>query len=151
MSGTWDVWEAAERADDLVVRQHPLPAVTGGGVYWRDDPSLIILDPGLVEPLRGEVLAHELVHHERGLRPWSVAREEQAVDDLVAHRLVDWGELVEHVRGRLALDLGVGPDDVAHAFGVSERVATRALRLLYSDTDGHLMTRRHGQGGIQWD
>lgn len=139
MSGMWDVWDAAERADDLVVRQHPLPAVTGGGLYWRDDPSLIILDPSLEEPVRGEVLAHELVHHERGPRPWSVAREEQAVDDLVAKRIVDRGELLEHVRGRLALDLGVGPDDVGHAFGVSERVATRALRLLYWDTDGRIV------------
>lgn len=139
MSGTWDVWDAAERADNLVVTRHPLPAATGGGAYCSGDPSLIIIDPELVEPLRTEVLLHEFVHHERGSRAWSVAREEQAVNDQVAVRLVNRGELVEHVRGRLALDLGVAADDVAERFGVSERVAQRALLLLYSDTGGQVV------------
>lgn len=140
MTGTtgWDMWTAAERHGDLVVSHHPLPSITGGGLYWPADPAVILLDTSLEEPVRGEVLAHELVHHERGPDGWSVAREEDAVNDEVARRLVPRDELLEHVRGRLALGEGAAPDDVAERFGVSERVATRALRLLYWETDGRI-------------
>lgn len=100
---------------------------------------MIVIDERLEGPDRRDVMAHELIHHERGSASWSVAREEDAVNDEVARRLVPRGELLEHIRGRLALVEGTAPDDVAERFGVSDRVAKRALRLLYWETDGRIV------------
>lgn len=40
----WDVWEAADRCDGLVVGQRPLPAAFGGGAYCGSDPAVIVID-----------------------------------------------------------------------------------------------------------
>ena len=147
MSGDWDVWAAVEARDGLVFGTAPLPEVTGGGLFWPADPAVIVIDDRLEEPERREVLAHELVHHERGSvrhagqsGEWHVvvAREEGAVNDEVARRLVPRSQLIEHVRGQMALGEGTSPVEVAETFAVSPRLARRALALLYQETDGRL-------------
>ncbi len=147
MSGGWDVWEDIEARDGLVFGTAPLPEVTGGGLFWPSDPAVIVIDDRLEEPERREVLAHELVHHERGgarhagqSGEWHVvvAREEGVVNDEVARRLVPRVPLIELIRGRLALGEGTSSVEVAEAFGVSSRLARRALTLLYQETEGRL-------------
>jgi hypothetical protein len=85
---------------------------------------------------RAAVLAHELVHDERGVlydasAPTAlVAKEEAFVERAVARRLVPPGALLEFVRRRSDLGEGVVATDVAAEFDVADDVAQLALELL---------------------
>ena len=134
----FDPWRAAERHDDLILAQHPVAALMGGGFHaWRGGIGVIVVDPGLAGPDRRAVLTHELVHHERGdgvdrldaPPTWQalVDREERAVDREVARRLVPPIELAALVAERSALDDGIGAVEVAEHFDVPPWVASLAL------------------------
>jgi hypothetical protein len=94
-----------------------------------------VLDVGLDRRARRCVLAHELVHAERGIGhgPATAAtmqREEEAVRREVARRLVPPGHLVAFVAARSELGGGVSAHDVAEEFDVEPDVAAKALGLL---------------------
>lgn len=98
-----------------------------------------MIDRGLSQVERKVALAHELVHHERGPAfsdpqqsdMWAVMtqREEEAVDRIVAIRLVPPPELREWLVRR---DEPTTAADVAEEFEVTDEVAARALRALTS-------------------
>lgn len=135
----WDPVREAERREDLEVVDEHLPASTGGGLYVRfgDGHGVIALDPGLHGVERRDVLAHELVHHERRGGAgghhrcvlWSAvrAREEGRVHAIVASRLVPLDELAAFCDRMADLGEGVGPDEVMDEFDCTRRVAIDAL------------------------
>jgi hypothetical protein len=93
-----------------------------------------VLDVQLDRRARRCVLAHELVHAERGIgHPAATAatmeREEEAVRREVARRLVPPGLLRRFVAGRADLG-GVTAGEVADEFDVEREVAAKALDLL---------------------
>jgi Zn-dependent peptidase ImmA (M78 family) len=129
--GPWDPWVVlADRGDSTRLVYLDLNGRRGA---WQRDHlgDLIALDVEL-EPIdRRAVLAHELVHAERGIG-WGAAtsatmqREEAIVRDLVASRLVPEREL----RALLADRAATEPLDVAGVaehFGVPHDVARLAL------------------------
>jgi hypothetical protein len=89
------------------------------------------------------ILAHELVHDERGggadlpgmPSSWGdvVTRDEKTVDDEVARRLVPVDQLARFVAARCSLGEGGTAQDVADEFDVPVELAARALRLLEDD------------------
>lgn len=136
----WDPWRAAEDRG-VVVRVDPVADLLGGGlaVTW-DGVEIIVLSPSLDSATRRAVLAHELIHLERGrgidepeMPPtWSaeVAREESAVDDEVARRLVPAGRLHD------AVHAGDGTAAaLADALEVPVEVILRAASLLRACSD----------------
>ncbi len=137
----WNPWRALRSRTHIVFRLAPLPADTGGAVYWpRAGRAALIIDPRLPRRERNAALAHELVHDERGggadqsgmpasWRP-VVARDEAAVDQEVARRLVPPEELVRFCEVMTLLDIGVTAFEVAEHFDVPETVATEALERL---------------------
>ena len=90
-------WHALRALHDWTLTIAPLPAGTRGLTHW---PSLTItLRPGLTQAQRRSVLAHELVHVERGPFPpgWEW-QEEQRVRVLAARRLIPLDRLIDAVR-----------------------------------------------------
>ena len=135
----WNPWRALRSRTHIVFRLAPLPAETGGAIYWpRGSRAAIIIDPALSQVARRAALAHELVHDERGggadlegmPGSWSavVMRDEAAVNAEVARRLVPPAELAEFCRMMVALELPVSALDVAEEFQVPEAVAALAMR-----------------------
>lgn len=112
------------------------------GLYaHRDGRAAILLDCDLDDRQLEAVLAHELVHDERGggcaskgMPPsWNavVAREEHHVEREVADWLVPADELVDFIRRHAtAEEIGVTVWEVAEHFEVPDYVAERALREL---------------------
>lgn len=140
-SGRWSPWAAAGAIPNLEIRVADLPDETGGGVLRRSrDRVYIFLDRSLSQAERRCVLAHELVHLERGTNArcswhapmWSavVAREELAVDRIVATRLVPLDELRTLVERITGCDRGVTPLDVEDEFEVDGPTAVTALHEL---------------------
>ena len=134
----WNPWAELRRRAHLEFMLAPLPAITGGAVYWPEPGwAAIIIDPRLSRVERNAALAHELVHDERGggadhpgMPPsWApvVARDEAAVDQEVARRLVPPAELVKFCEVMVLLDLGVTAHEVAEHFDVPPAVAGAAL------------------------
>lgn len=113
-----------------IIWQHLPDGVAG---YW-DGGSHIFLDPRLTQAARRSTLAHELVHVERDLIPTNailVAREEAAVDEIAARRLITIDMLVDALRwcqrcGGAALADEVWTDQ--HALNVRLRTLTAAER-----------------------
>jgi hypothetical protein len=136
---SWNPWRELRRRTHIVFRLAVLPDSAGGAVYWpRAGRAAIIIDPRLSRVDRNAALAHELVHDERGggadhpgMPPsWAavVARDEAAVDQEVARRLVPADELVKFCEVMVLLDLGVTAHEVAEHFEVPPAVAAAALR-----------------------
>lgn len=70
MGGRWNPWAALRaRADVVLVRSVPLAGPRGLAVVFPDGEAVVAVDPGLCRVERRCVLAHELVHDERGLLP----------------------------------------------------------------------------------
>jgi len=102
----------------------------------RGGDAVIAVDVDLDPVERNAVLAHELVHDERGggidasyMPPgWDavVAREEDLVEREVARRLVPAAELTTFLALREELGEPVMVSDVADEFGVPPWVAARA-------------------------
>lgn len=129
----WNPWAALRELEDVALIRARLP---GRGLLTRRRHAHgIVLDDRLGQVERNAVLAHELVHHERGggaFRPgqpdlWAavVARDEAAVDAEVARRLVPPDELAAYVARRVDLGECVMAWEIADEFTVPERVARR--------------------------
>ena len=125
----------------IELRLHPVAKLMGGGFYaQRSGRAVIALDPDLPPGHRTAALAHELVHDERGtvgVPPAGaerlgvlVDRDERAVGETVARRLLPPAELASYVDRLVAAGEGVDADEVARAFDVPTTVAAEALRLL---------------------
>jgi hypothetical protein len=139
--GRWNPWRSLRQAEHLFLITADLPASSGGGVYVPNgDAAAVVLDRGLLQVERRCVLAHELVHDERGggcdlpgmpdtWRP-VVVREERWVDDEVARRLVPQRELLEFCVARAEVQGSLTSAEVAAEFDVTEQVAERALLML---------------------
>jgi hypothetical protein len=109
------------------------------GIWERDAiGDLIVLDVRLRRRARRCVLAHELIHAERGIghpvaTPATMQREEELVRRETARRLVPPDALEAFLRARVDPDAGldgVTAEDVADEFDVEPAVAAKALSLL---------------------
>ena len=144
VSGAWNPWRALRERRHLEMRRVDLPDEVGGAVYWPTrDFVAVLIDKRLGRVERRCALAHELVHDERGggvpsegMPPqWEAIRvkDEHAVDDEVARRLVPLDELASVVSAMSDLGEGVEAWQVAEHFDVTEAVARRALELLAAE------------------
>lgn len=76
----------------------PLAGVSG---WWDPDRRTIWVDPGLSQAERRSTIAHELVHAERGdescaaVSDWHEQKQERAVDQEAARRLITLEQLVD--------------------------------------------------------
>jgi hypothetical protein len=137
--GRWNPWTALDARPDVVLRHAPLAGTLIGlcdvGADGRG-PATITLACDLTRRERTAVLAHELVHLERGggidyegaPAAWNsvVAREERIVDREVACRLVPEAELRRFARARAGVDEPITIDDVMEEWDVPEWVARDA-------------------------
>ncbi len=116
-----------------------LPAGVGALCGRDGDDEWIVVRPGLTRAEWREAVGHEVIHLERGplidslvrhpsAATWSVvvAREERAVDAVLAGRLIPAGELAEWLRGRD----GVTAADIAGEFEVTRGLVVRHLRVV---------------------
>jgi Zn-dependent peptidase ImmA (M78 family) len=66
---------------------------------WDPDTSLIWIDKQLTQAQRRSTLAHELVHaendHEPCCSPWHERKQERAVEQEAARRLIDLDDLMD--------------------------------------------------------
>ncbi|MFT3852127.1 MAG: hypothetical protein QM733_05240 [Ilumatobacteraceae bacterium] len=130
----WNPWRALRDRPEIELRFADLGTLRG---LWQRDHlgELIVLDAGLDRRARRCVLAHELIHAERGIghgaaSPASMEHEEEAVRRETARRLVPTEPLTAFVDARIALDEPVLVEDVADEFDVEHDVAAKALDLL---------------------
>jgi hypothetical protein len=128
----WNPWRALEDRPHIDLYYTRLRC--RGLLKAEEGKRVLLLDLELTSRERRCVLAHELVHDERGLL-WRetpdplVAKEERAVCLEVARRLVPPFELMGFVRRRAT----VGPVTVAQVadeFDVTEEVALLAMRIV---------------------
>jgi len=131
----WNPWRALRNLPQVdVVRRH---LSHGRGLLGMDaEVAVVVLDDRLGQVERNAVLAHELVHYERGggahyvgqPDTWDavVARDEAAVDNEVARRLVPPDELAAWVAARVEMGECVMAWEIAEEWTVPERVARRA-------------------------
>ncbi|MBW3663523.1 MAG: hypothetical protein KY469_10525 [Actinobacteria bacterium] len=135
---TWNPWRSLRERPHLLLLIRNLPASVGGGMYLPDEHgAAIVLDRALTQQQRRDVLAHELVHDERGggahhpAMPdtWAsrVAIDEAQVDREAASRLVPVEALAGFCDRMADLGEGVGPDEVMDEFDVTRRIAEAAL------------------------
>jgi hypothetical protein len=126
----WNPWDVVARHDDLVVVVRPLGDRKG---LWQRDHlgDLIVLDADLDHIERRAVLAHELIHAERGIG-WgsataaTMAKEEHLVRWETAERLVP-GALLERWLREEWCGERIDPAEIAEQFGVPTDVAVQAL------------------------
>jgi hypothetical protein len=108
------------------------PTALGAWVPGAAGAATIVLATRLSRRQRRCVLAHELVHDERGITvPLAapaalVAKEEAIVERITARRLVPPDELAAFVSSRAELE-GITPGLVVEEFDVELDVARRAL------------------------
>lgn len=134
--GRWNPWRELRARTHIVFARRRLPDGLLGVHGRRGDRVAIVVDVDLDPVERNAVLAHELVHDERGggidapyMPPgWDavVAREEHLVEREVARRLVPLDELRAFVERRRELGEPVTVGDVVEEFDVPVWVAVRA-------------------------
>lgn len=136
MGRRWNPWRALrEQADVVLVRSVPLAGPRGLAIVFPDGEPVVALDPSLGRVERRSVLAHELVHLERGLLPHDspdhvVAREERRVDGEAARRLVPADELRAVAASLLDVAEAVEAWQLAEEFDVTEAVIHRRVEEL---------------------
>lgn len=139
--GRWNPWRDLRRREWIQLTFDDLADETGGGLHARrGERVVIVLSPRLTPEERRVVLAHELVHDERGApvtapdapAAWApiTRREEFRVHRIVAGRLVPVDELRGVVDRHVELEGFITAEQVADEFGVTVDVAAEALRLL---------------------
>lgn len=135
----WRPWRALRDRPDIDYQLAGLPA--GLNALWCRDPATgaraILIDASLDPVQRLTVLAHELVHDERGgsghhpdaSPTWSavVAREEARTDAIAARRLLPATTLGAWVEREVDLGHQVDAEAAAERFEVTVDVARRAL------------------------
>ncbi len=128
----WNPWAAARALPRLEIW---FADVADGATWHRDDAGdHITLDASASRRDRRALLAHELVHVERGVgypdaTPATMQREEAIVRRETAIRLVPLPELARLVERRGDVE-PVTADLVAEEFDVPEHVAREALLAL---------------------
>lgn len=135
----YNPWRDLRGRPHIRFRLAALPEPLEGVYGRRGDRAAIIISSGLSRRERRVALAHELVHDDRdggcdhpGMpKAWLavVTRDEDAVDDEVAARLVPIDELAEFCSRQVGLGHGVTAAAVAEHFDVTEQVAARAVKL----------------------
>lgn len=146
--GGWKVWGELRRR----VHVELVWAVMRGQRGRLEDVGggrrRITIDPRLDQCTRRAVLAHELVHDERGVlftddTPVAVIRKEEAwVSAETTRRLVPLEELDAHVRAAVLDDRCVGWREVVEWFDVPRDVAEASLAQLVTRA-----SRRHPASG----
>ena len=146
----WNPWDALRDRPEILFGLRNLPEPVAGVWHRAGRHRVIVVANRLDRVERNAVLAHELVHDERGGGPgfagqpaaWEpvVARDEHRVDDEVARRLVPHDDLERLCDLADDFDGCVTARDVATALDVPERVARRALDLRAAD-----LRRRSGR------
>jgi hypothetical protein len=131
----WDPWAAAARLPSLEIWFGDVP----DGATWHraDGQDHITIDARADRRLRRALLAHELVHVERGVgyplaTERTMQREEAIVRRETARRLVPPQELSELVARRGEVE-PITAALVAEEFDVPEPVAADALRALQAE------------------
>jgi hypothetical protein len=139
----WNPWTELDRRPHITFALAPLPPATGGGFHalWPNGEAVVVVDAGRPRVEQTAILAHELVHDERGGAcpcsdddppAWAavVAREEARVARLAAGRLVPLEELAGYVDQVVELDESVTTSAVAEEFDTTEGTALEALLAL---------------------
>lgn len=116
----WHPWRALRELTHVTLHWQDLPE---GLLGVTDHPSqTIVLTTGLTQAERRCVLDHELEHIRRGPVPgWLQPREEAAVDDISARRLIPFADLVS------AMLWSHDDDEAAHELWVSVDVVRARL------------------------
>lgn len=128
----WDVWAELRRRRHITLEWADLGDELGR-IDSVDGRLTITLHYRLNARDRRAVLAHELVHAERGIlfdddSPAELVQcEERAVRREVARRLCPPDQLVLRVRAAVADGQAVSPAEVSEWFDVPADVATEAL------------------------
>ena len=131
----WNPWRALRERPHIELVWSAMPHGARGAWWPAATRSVIVLDVALPRRERRAVLAHELVHDERGIAYTSatpallIAKEERAVDLETARRLVPAAELARFIERRRDIE-PVTVADIAAEFDVPPDVATRAVDLL---------------------
>jgi len=140
----WLPWKALrDHHPDVEFGRHDLPGDVEGVYAWGDGRPVILLSKRLGRRAREAALAHELVHHERGgtcsgnpLNPvgWRTVeiQEERKIDQLVAERMLDGGEVLAFASRRTEMGESTTVADVAEEFDVAEWVAAERIKGLLS-------------------
>lgn len=97
-----------------------------------DGTATIVLSAALGLEERNATLLHELEHHRRGITG-DARLDERGIEDAVARQLVPADQLAAMYEIAMLNDLTVEPWQVAEKFGVPDRLAERAMRLLLKD------------------
>lgn len=133
---TYNPWRDLRGRDHIELRWGHFLGASRGLIRDAHPPPLRILtlDNRLDRRERRAVLAHELVHDERGLLPRSCPpaireKDEHAVRAETARRLVPIAELRAFAAARCSTGESVTVDDVAEAFDVPVWVARRACEM----------------------
>lgn len=130
----WNPWRSLRASTSVVLWFAPLGGPRGRwerGVDGRDE---ILIEETLGRRARREVLAHELVHVERGVgwpaaTPATMQAEEERVWREALTRLAPPGQVLAFARGRASVD-AVTVHDVAEEFDLTPESAARVVHLL---------------------
>lgn len=131
MHERWNPWAALRARPHITLHQELLRGVRGVWVPHPNGTADIFLDRRLSRRERRCVLAHELIHDERGIAytcdtPAALVQvEERAVDREVVRRLVPPAELLALLEVSLPLVLEAW--EIAEYFDVDRRTARAAL------------------------
>lgn len=127
----WNPWRALREREAIRFARLDLPDGVDGVHAIKGEQRAIVVDRSLQLVERNAVLAHELIHDERGhcgphASALEVRKEERRVDGEVARRLVPFDELRDFVVARESLGEAVTAADIAEHFEVPKAVAQRA-------------------------
>lgn len=135
MAARWNPWRSLRSRPDIVLWFAPLGGDRG---RWSrgSGGDEILLDPTLDRRTRNEVLAHELVHAERGIgfplaTEATMELEEERVWRTALDRLAPPDELRAFVERRSTAG-PVSVTDLAEEFDLSPEAAGRVVRLARS-------------------
>jgi hypothetical protein len=130
----WNPWRALRASSSVVLWFAPLDGIRGRWERSADGRDEILIEESLGRRDRREVLAHELVHVERGIG-WPVATaatmqaEEERVWREALTRLAPPEEVVAFARARASVG-AVSVQDLADEFDLSLDGAARLVRIL---------------------
>ena len=136
----WNPWRELRERAHITLGRTKLPEKLGGGLYCGGDEPVILLDTELGRRMRSSVLAHELIHDERGAcgcsPNWDYVclKEERAVNKIVSERILPDAEVLAFVERRTELGEPTTVADLAEAFDTAEWVAAIAAERLRKRT-----------------
>jgi hypothetical protein len=128
----WNPWRELRRRPHLLLRWGHLGSMGGRIDDLPNGMRQITLDIDLDRVHRNAVLAHELIHDERGLPPWGTpfdlrTREERAVREETVRRLVPVDLLADFVNLQVADHGCCEWREVAEHFEVPRDIAEMAM------------------------